>query len=111
MLECGYGGAYDDLKRETALLLEGSDGCIGNVVLIHLDEIGDSGTPETGFIEIWNYDPELKRAKKSGGRFVRLRISFPGVSTDICQEHISTTALSGYTGTPIHYWRRAEKQI
>jgi hypothetical protein len=77
VVECGYGEAYDDLLRGTRLLLEGSEGRIGRVILVHLDNIGDSGTIESGFVEVWAYNLELRRAKGSGGHFVGLSLAAP----------------------------------
>jgi len=68
-VECGYRETYADLRRDAALLLEGSEGCIGIVIVIMLDTFGDTGTVETGFVEVWEYNRELRSAQRRGDRF------------------------------------------
>lgn len=77
VLECGYAESYDDLRQDATLLLEGSEGGIGKVIIVQLDAIGYSGTVEKGFLEVLEHNNELRRAKRRGGRFVRLPLAVP----------------------------------
>ena len=73
-LECGYSELYEDLRQDATLLLVGSEGRIGRVILVKLDRIGESGAVENGFVEVWQYDSESGAATKRGDRYVRLSL-------------------------------------
>ena len=77
-LECGYSQSYEDLSRDATLLLVGFEGRIGKVILIKPDRIGESGTVENSFMEVWEYSTrESGGAKRRGGCFVRLSLAVP----------------------------------
>ena len=69
-VECGYTESYASLKEDAKLLLEGSEGRIGKVVLVKLDEIGPGGDIGSGFVEVWEYERGTMTARRRGGRFV-----------------------------------------
>jgi hypothetical protein len=74
-LELGYNQSYDDLRRDMELLLEGSQGRIGLVILIKLEPVKFTGNPgdlahKSGFVEIWKWDQYEHQAKQRGERLV-----------------------------------------
>lgn len=109
-LECGYSESYQDLRQDATLLMEGSKGAIGKVILVKLDPIWDSGEVENGFVEVWGYSPGSGSAKRRGGRFVRLSLTAP-IATDICQEDLPAASVSPNPSDPIHRRRNPAGEV
>ncbi|KAI9034887.1 uncharacterized protein KD926_005163 [Aspergillus affinis] len=62
---------YDDLKCDADLLLQGSEGQIGTVVLVKLDPLRNNQTcVQSGFVEIYTYDSESGKSRQRGKRMV-----------------------------------------
>lgn len=77
VVECGYIGTYASLQEDTKLLLEGSEGRIGKVIVVKLEEIGPNGGIDAGFVEVWEYNRESQKAKRRGGHFVGHPLPLP----------------------------------
>ncbi|KAN0071043.1 hypothetical protein V8E54_010474 [Elaphomyces granulatus] len=56
-LEVGYTESYEKLLRDADLLLEGSTGKIGRVILVNIEPLTKGETEiKEGFVEVWKYD-------------------------------------------------------
>ncbi|KAN0067012.1 hypothetical protein V8E54_014936 [Elaphomyces granulatus] len=56
-LEVGYTESYEKLLRDADLLLEGSTGKIGRVILVNPEPLTEGATEiKEGFVEVWKYD-------------------------------------------------------
>jgi len=56
-LEVGYPEPYQKLLQDADLLLEGSSGGIGGIILIKLEPLASNASEITqGFLEVWKYD-------------------------------------------------------
>jgi hypothetical protein len=81
--EMVYTQNYDDLVHAATVLLEGSEGCIGLVILIKLYPLEDGENKiKTGFIELHGYDTKEGRRKKIGRVMVRSGLYFIPFSTN-----------------------------
>ncbi|KAN0068404.1 hypothetical protein V8E54_013600, partial [Elaphomyces granulatus] len=68
-LEVGYTEVYDKLLRDADILLEGSAGDIGQVLLIKLEPLLPDATEIThGLVEVWKFDVSAGTKKIVGGR-------------------------------------------
>jgi hypothetical protein len=71
-LEVGYSEPYEKLLEDVTLLLEGSKGRIGLVILIKIIPLeGNETVIQSGFIELYTYDQEEHKGVKQSGRMVR----------------------------------------
>jgi len=69
VVEVGYAEAYDDLKDDVKLLLEGSGGEISKAIIIKVEPLRAGETEvQRAFVEMWHLSEG--RAKKKGGRKV-----------------------------------------
>lgn len=61
-LEGGYSESYEELVEDATLLLEGSRGRIGAVILVKIDPVAPGQGPiKSGFVEVHIYDQENKK--------------------------------------------------
>ena len=66
-LEVGYTEPYQELLQDAELLLEGTSGKIGRVILIKLEPLAKGDTEsKSGFVEVWKYDASTGRKKIVG---------------------------------------------
>uniref|UniRef100_A0A093V3X8 tRNA pseudouridine synthase A n=1 Tax=Talaromyces marneffei PM1 TaxID=1077442 RepID=A0A093V3X8_TALMA len=66
-LEVGYAESYEDLVRDATLLMEGSKGKIGLVIIVKLQPLeADETEIQKGFVEVWAYNYERKNCFKLG---------------------------------------------
>jgi hypothetical protein len=66
-LEVGYTESYEDLVQNALLLLKGSKGKIGLVILVKLQPLEEGETAfESGFVEVWGYDCDSRKCIKFG---------------------------------------------
>jgi len=61
-LEVGYSQPYNSLLEDVSLLLEGSDGRIGLVILVKLVPLKDN--EKSGFVELYTYNKETHKRVK-----------------------------------------------
>ncbi|QKX60531.1 uncharacterized protein TRUGW13939_07676 [Talaromyces rugulosus] len=68
-LEVGYSESYDDLINDATLLLEGSRGRVGIVILIKLAPLTAlQQSVQSGFVEMHTYDKDTRKRVKFGSR-------------------------------------------
>jgi hypothetical protein len=76
-LEAGYSESHDALIEDTKLLLEGSEGRIGLVIVAKLEPLKPDETEiQNGFIQVYKYDQETGGIARYGGRMVRFSLYF-----------------------------------
>jgi hypothetical protein len=76
-LEVGYSQTYEELLEDASLLLEGSEGRIGLVILIKIVPLKDNETAlQSGFVEFHTYDQETHERVKWKRRMVRFLLYF-----------------------------------
>ena len=76
-LEAGYSESFDALKEDTKLLLEGSEGRIGLVIVVKLERLKPGETEiQNGFVQVYKYNQETGRMAGCGGRKVRFLLYF-----------------------------------
>lgn len=74
-LEVGYAESYEDLVRDATLLMEGSKGKIGLVIIVKLQPLeADETEIQKGFVEVWAYNYERKNCFKLGQQVSELFI-------------------------------------
>lgn len=79
-LETGYSESPDGLSRDADILLNGSDGRIGIVILVKIEPLGpDVQTPQNGHVEVWTWDKNQSKKVKIGHRKVNYYQYFPFV--------------------------------
>lgn len=62
-LEAGYSETYRAIKRDMKLLIEGSQGDIGCVILVKIQPLSATGQSiQEGFVEVWKFDQATKKA-------------------------------------------------
>lgn len=60
-LEVGYTASYEDLVRNAMLLIKGSNGGIGLVILVKLQPLKEDETEiQKGGLEVWGYEHKRK---------------------------------------------------
>jgi len=68
-LEAGYSESSEELIEDTKLLLEGSEGRIGLVIIVKVEPLKPNEREiQNGFIQVYKYDQEMKRIVSHGGR-------------------------------------------
>jgi hypothetical protein len=76
-LEAGYSESHDALIEDTKLLLEGSEGRIGLVIVVKLEPLKSNETEiQNGFVQVYEYDKETGRIVRYDGRMVRSPLYF-----------------------------------
>ena len=71
-MEVGYSQTYTSLIEDMKLLLKGSEGRIGFVIIVKITPLKANETEvQKGFIQVYKYDPATERTIKHGGRMVR----------------------------------------
>jgi hypothetical protein len=73
-LEVGYSQPYNLLLEDVSLLLEGSDGRIGLVILVKLVPLKDN--EKSGFVELYTYNKETHKRVNWKRRMVRFLLYF-----------------------------------
>lgn len=76
-LELGYGETDDELLSDTDLLLEGSKGNIGFVVLVIIERVASDGRIEAGYVELHKYSVDTGKRVIVGDRMVCLFFIVP----------------------------------
>lgn len=62
-LEVGYSQTYRDIKRDMQILIEGTQGTIGCVILIKIKPLSATDQSiQEGFVEVWRIDRVTKKA-------------------------------------------------
>lgn len=101
-MEVGYGENDDELLNDTNLLLEGSKGNIGFVILVRIESL-TSGQIESGYVELHRYSSDMEKRVMVGDRMVSflnilvlscVRLTVPSVYTryrQIMQNNVSTS--------------------
>jgi hypothetical protein len=74
-LEFAYTQSYEELRQAATILLEGSEGHIGVVILVKMEPINFDGTredmiPMDGYVEVWEWDVSNHCTKQRGEREV-----------------------------------------
>ncbi|KAK9261697.1 hypothetical protein V1519DRAFT_444808, partial [Lipomyces tetrasporus] len=68
-LEAGYSERYDALVGDTDLLLQGTQGRIGLVIVVKIEPLAPGETEiQNGFVQVYEYDQKLNRSVRSGRR-------------------------------------------
>lgn len=68
-VEVGYSENYNALVDDTSLLLYGSQGRIGVVIVVKIELLAPGGTEiQNGFVQVYEYDQTLNRCVRYGGR-------------------------------------------
>jgi len=68
-LEAGYSESHNALIEDTKLLLEGSEGRIGLVIVAKLQPLKSNETElQNGFVQVYSYDQETGKIARYGGR-------------------------------------------
>ena len=70
-MELGYGETDDELLNDTNLLLEGSKGDIGFVILVKIERLAadnHNGPIKTGYMELHRYSDDTGKAVRVGDR-------------------------------------------
>jgi hypothetical protein len=71
-LEAGYSERLDALIEDTDLLLEGTLGRIGLVIVVKIEPLkADETTIQDGFVQVYKYDRQTQRRARYGGRMVK----------------------------------------
>ena len=70
----GYIQSYEKLLRDTTLLLDGSEGRIGVVILVKIEPVdlrdNMDASIKKGFIEVWGWDFQNDCMERRGERLV-----------------------------------------
>ena len=70
-LEAGYSKSYESLVEDATILLEGSKGRVGLVIIIKIFPLKPRETTlQKGFVEVWYLDPLTSKAAKRQNRMV-----------------------------------------
>ncbi|KAK9241694.1 hypothetical protein V1506DRAFT_549978 [Lipomyces tetrasporus] len=68
-LEAGYSESYDALVDDTDLLLQGTQGRIGMVIVVKIEPLAPGETEiQNGFLQVYEYDQNLNRSVRRGRR-------------------------------------------
>lgn len=71
VLEAGYSESYEDLLEDATLLLEGSEGRIGFVILVKLEPLRDGDNQiRSGFVELHYYNSDSRTRAQYRRRLV-----------------------------------------
>jgi hypothetical protein len=71
-LEAGYSEQHNALIEDTDLLLVGTQGRIGLVIVIKIEPLKANETMiQDGFIQVYKYDRQMNRRARYGGRMVK----------------------------------------
>lgn len=80
-LEVGYSEPYDELLEDADLLLEGSEGRIGIVIVVKLQPLGSGDTAiGSGFVELHKFNESTQKRIRLGGRRVSHLLSFSSMA-------------------------------
>src|SRR5438034_7834770 len=76
-IEAGYSESYEALIWDAKLLLEGSEGRIGLVIVAKLEPLKSNETNiQNRFVQVYKYDQETGRMARYSGRMVRSPLYF-----------------------------------
>ena len=92
VVECGCMEPYAGLRRDAELLLKDAEGAIGKVIVVKLNEIGESGRIDDGFVGVWELDKGADEVKCRGERLVRLPVALT------CLRYISNRSARRHVG-------------
>ena len=71
-LEAGYSESYEALLEDTDLLLKGTEGSIGIVIVVKLEPLkANETTIQNGFVQAFKYDRSTNGRVRYGGRMVK----------------------------------------
>lgn len=85
-MELGYGEDDDEILNDTNLLLEGSKGEIGFVILVKIERLAPDnhdGQIKAGYVELHKYSNDTGRGVRVGDR----KVSFPFTSISYLCNH------------------------
>ncbi len=76
-MEAGYSERFESLIEDADLLLVGTQGRIGIVIVVKIEPLKANETMiQNGFVQVYKYDKETGRIVRYGGRMVRSPLYF-----------------------------------